>query len=69
MPSLTQVGVVGRTGSGKSSFLSALLRLNLIVDGDILLDGISLRKLGLADARSRVSWIPQDPHLFAGTLR
>lgn len=64
-----KVGVVGRTGSGKSSFLAALLRLNEIVGGDIVVDGVSLTRLGLADARGGVAWIPQQPDLFAGTLR
>ena len=64
-----QVGVVGRTGSGKSSLLAALLRLNEIVDGDILIDGVSLVKLGLDHCRSAISWIPQDPHIFSGSLR
>ena len=64
-----KVGIVGRTGSGKSSFLAALLRLNQIVGGDIVLDGVSLPRLPRADARRAVSWIPQQPDLFAGTLR
>ncbi|KAM3574900.1 hypothetical protein VYU27_003126 [Nannochloropsis oceanica] len=64
-----KVGIVGRTGSGKSSFLAALLRLNQIVGGDIVLDGISLPSLPRADARRCVAWIPQQPDLFAGTLR
>ena len=64
-----QVGVVGRTGSGKSSLLAGLLRLNEVVGGDVLVDGVSLVKLGLDHARSPISWIPQDPHIFSGTLR
>ena len=64
-----KVGIVGRTGSGKSSFLAALLRLNQIVGGDIVLDGVSLPRLPRADARRGVAWIPQQPDLFAGTLR
>lgn len=69
IPAGRKVGVVGRTGSGKSSFLAALLRLNDIVRGDILVDGVSLTRLGLADARGGLAWIPQQPDLFAGTLR
>lgn len=69
IPAGRKVGVVGRTGSGKSSFLGALLRLNEITQGDILVDGVSLTRLGLADARRGVAWIPQQPDLFAGTLR
>lgn len=64
-----KVGIVGRTGSGKSSFLAALLRLNQIVGGDIRLDGVSLPRLPRGDARRGVAWIPQQPDLFAGTLR
>lgn len=69
IPAGRKVGVVGRTGSGKSSFLLSLLRLNDVVQGDIAVDGVSLTRLGLADARSGVAWIPQQPDLFAGTLR
>jgi ABC-type multidrug transport system fused ATPase/permease subunit len=64
-----KVGIVGRTGSGKSSFLSALLRLNQIVGGDVVLDGVSILHLSRHDARRSVAWIPQQPDLFAGTLR
>lgn len=69
IPAGTKVGVIGRTGSGKSSFLAALLRLNEVVAGDIEVDGVSLTQLGLVEARSSMAWIPQDPNLFAGTLR
>lgn len=67
--SLPQVGIVGRTGSGKSSLVSALLRLNQVVKGDVEVDGVSLVRLGLDDARAPISWIPQEPHLFSGSLR
>jgi len=69
IPAGYKVGICGRTGSGKSSSLLALLRLNIITSGDILLDGESLLSLDLQSARSRLSIIPQDPHLFSGTIR
>ena len=65
----SKIGVCGRTGSGKSSLLLALLRLNIISSGDILVDGKSLLSMHLEDARSLISVIPQDPHLFSGTIR
>jgi ABC-type multidrug transport system fused ATPase/permease subunit len=65
----SKVGVVGRTGAGKSSLLLALLRLNQVTSGDILLDGVSLLSIDLKKARSAMAYIPQDPHLFSGTLR
>ena len=65
-----KIGVVGRTGAGKSSIFQALFRL---VDpdppGSITIDGIDTSKLGLFDLRSRLSIIPQDPFCFKGTLR
>jgi len=69
IPAGYKVGICGRTGSGKSSSLLALLRLNIITAGDIVLDGESLLALDLQSARSRLSIIPQDPHLFSGTIR
>jgi ABC-type multidrug transport system fused ATPase/permease subunit len=68
IPAGSKVGICGRTGSGKSSTLLALLRLNIIVSGDILVDGKSLLKMSLEDARGLISVIPQDPHLFSGTI-
>jgi len=65
-------GVVGRTGAGKSTITTALFRLVEIEKGKITLDGIDLSKLGLSDIRGRkrgMAIIPQDPVLFAGTLR
>jgi ATP-binding cassette subfamily C (CFTR/MRP) protein 4 len=59
IPFGSKVGVCGRTGSGKSSFLLALLRLNIITGGDVLLDALSLVHMPLEQARSMISLIPQ----------
>ena len=55
--------------SGKSSTIIAILRLSIVCDGDILIDGESLLKMDLETARSIISIIPQDPHLFSGSVR
>lgn len=70
IPAGKTCGVVGRTGAGKSSITVALFRLVEAESGRILLDGIDLCKLGLADVRGRgMSIIPQDPFLAGATLR
>jgi ABC-type multidrug transport system fused ATPase/permease subunit len=69
IPSGYKVGICGRTGSGKSSLLQALLRLNIISSGDILIDNVSLLSMSLEESRGLISLIPQDPHLFSGTVR
>ncbi|XP_017883367.1 probable multidrug resistance-associated protein lethal(2)03659 [Ceratina calcarata] len=63
-----KVGVVGRTGAGKTSLISALFRLAYI-EGEITIDGIPTDKIALHDFRSKISIIPQEPVLFAGSLR
>ncbi|KAJ1801491.1 hypothetical protein LPJ59_000252 [Coemansia sp. RSA 2399] len=64
-----KVGVIGRTGAGKSSMSLALLRYLEASKGCIVLDGVDISKIGLEDLRRNVTIIPQDPVLFNGTIR
>ena len=64
-----KIGIVGRTGAGKSSFISTLMRMTEIESGSIEIDGLDIGEIGVFDLRSSLAVIPQDPVLFAGSIR
>jgi ABC-type multidrug transport system fused ATPase/permease subunit len=69
IPGGTSVGVVGRTGAGKSSLIQALFRMSPLEGGEICIDGVDIWSLGLHTMRRRLAIIPQDPVGFSGSFR
>lgn len=68
VPAGQSVGIVGQTGSGKSTMMRLLYRLYDVTDGQILIDGQDISKMKLADLRSNIAIVPQDCVLFNDTL-
>ncbi|KAG9331799.1 hypothetical protein JZ751_017001 [Albula glossodonta] len=64
-----KVGIVGRTGAGKSSLALGIFRIQEAAKGNIYIDQVNISEIGLHDLRSRITIIPQDPVLFSGSLR
>lgn len=69
IPGGTTVGLIGRTGAGKSTILQVLFRFVEVTAGQVLIDGVDIRRIPLTRLRRAIAIIPQDPTLFLGSLR
>ncbi|EXX63324.1 P-loop containing nucleoside triphosphate hydrolase protein [Rhizophagus irregularis DAOM 181602=DAOM 197198] len=64
-----KIGIVGKTGSGKTTLLVSLLRIVELAEGNIIIDNLDISTIGLRDLRNNIAIIPQEPVIFAGTIR
>ncbi len=64
-----KVGIIGRSGSGKSSLAKLIVGLHQADSGSLLIDGVDMRQLDISELRHNIGYVPQDIHLFSGTLR
>jgi ATP-binding cassette subfamily B multidrug efflux pump len=62
------LGIIGPPGSGKTSLFNLILRFYDTTEGHILMDGVDIRSIRLADLRSQIAYVPQEPFMFAGTI-
>jgi ABC-type multidrug transport system fused ATPase/permease subunit len=69
IPPGAKVGVVGRTGAGKSTIMASLFRLTELTEGAITVDGVNVSEIGLRKLRNSLAVVPQDAFLISGTLR
>ena len=64
-----KIAIIGKTGSGKSSFAELMLRMNDVSEGDILFDGVPVKNLNLGRLREQIGYVPQDVFLFSDSLK
>ncbi len=64
-----KIAIIGKTGSGKSSFAELLLRMNDVSEGEILFDGVPVKDLNLGRLRGQIGYVPQDVFLFSDSLK
>ena len=64
-----KIAIIGKTGSGKSSFAELLLRMNDVSEGEILFDGVPVKDLNLGRLREQIGYVPQDVFLFSDSLK
>ncbi len=69
VPAGGTLGILGRTGSGKSTIMNLLLRIYEAQEGEVLIDGIDVRKLKLSSLRGAIGYVPQDTFLFSDSIR
>ncbi len=62
------IGLVGHSGAGKTTFINLICRFYDVMEGEILIDGVDVRRIAMNDLRSQIGVVLQDPFLFNGTI-